>query len=214
MSSAPLETALEFFLSHYHLKLFTQPGPQSISSICLKRMLRLSCCTLGSSSAAEAMASTEAVTKQPSSPMPPSTPPSSPVPCLLGQMINSEHLRTVLEKLKLAQPIQNVQPSTVTSEASNSAEVGKKPEHEKLRIRASKLEYKTVNEMYVRQAQKHCVWYANGPFPLSWDKEAYKHKIVESFETESKVDKYEEYLFIIRRQFGMLLTSSEIQLRH
>jgi len=160
------------------------------------------------------MASTEAVAKQPSSPVPPSVPPSSPVPCLLGQPINSEHLRTLLEILKFAQPIQNVQPSAVTSEASNSAEVGKKPEHEKPRIRTSKLEYKTVNEMYVRQAQKHCVWHANGPLPLSWDKDAYKHKLVESFETESEVDEYEEYLFIIRRQFGMLLTSSEIRLRH
>lgn len=160
------------------------------------------------------MASTEAVAKQPSSPVPPSTPPNSPVECLSGQTITLKHLWTVLDILKLAQSIQNAQPSAVASEASNSAEVGKKPEREKPRIRASKLEYKTVNEMYARQAQKHCVWHANGPFPLSWDKDAYKHKIVESFETESEVDEYEEYLFIIRRQFGMLVTSSEIRLRH
>jgi len=152
------------------------------------------------------MASTEAVAKRPSSPVPPSTTPSSPVPCLPEQTTKLKIFRTVLEILKLAESTQNVQPSAVTSEASNSAEVGKKPEHEKPRIRASKLEYKTVNEMYVQEAQRHCIWHANGPFPHSWDKDAYKHKIVESFETESEVDEYEEYLFIIRRQFGMLLT--------
>ncbi len=44
--------------------------------------------------------------------------------------LNLKHLQTVLEILKLAQSIQNAQPSAVTSEASNSAEVGKKAEHE------------------------------------------------------------------------------------
>ena len=38
----------------------------------------------------------------------------------------------------------------------------------------------------------------------SWDKDTYGRKIVDSLEDSSKkIDKYEEYIFVVRRQYGM-----------
>ncbi len=91
MSFTSLKTALKFFLSHYHLKLFTQSESQSILSIYLKCMLHLSYCILKSSSVTKAMMSIKAVTKQSFSSISLSTLSSSSISCLLEQIINSEH---------------------------------------------------------------------------------------------------------------------------
>lgn len=37
----------------------------------------------------------------------------------------------------------------------------------------------------------------------SWDKDTYGRKIVDSLEDSSKItDKYEEFIFVVRRQYG------------
>lgn len=38
---------------------------------------------------------------------------------------------------------------------------------------------------------------------VSWDKDTYGRKLVDSLEDSSKkVDKYEEYIFVVRRKYG------------
>ena len=40
---------------------------------------------------------------------------------------------------------------------------------------------------------------------LSWDKDTYGRKLVDSLDDSSKKkDKYEEYIFVVRRQYGTL----------
>lgn len=53
------------------------------------------------------------------------------------------------------------------------------------RIRASKLEYKTVNQI--------------------WDRKSYGHKLVEQLDRTDDEDVYEEYIFVERRKYGRLL---------
>ena len=39
-----------------------------------------------------------------------------------------------------------------------------------------------------------------------WDKDTYGRKLVDSLEDSSKkIDKYEEYIFVVRRQYGMAI---------
>lgn len=49
----------------------------------------------------------------------------------------------------------------------------------------------------------------------SWDKDTYGRKLVDSLEDSSKKkDKYEEYIFVVRRQYGVPSCSIYIRNRH
>ncbi len=100
------------------------------------------------------MASTDIVPKPPTSPRPPETPPSSPactppdnprvhVPPQVGSIDRFEH---AIEKLVRA--LEKVEARDKTEDAK--LEATKNVETEKPKIRASKLEYKLVDEVYVR----------------------------------------------------------------
>jgi len=99
------------------------------------------------------MAPIDVIPKPPTSPRPPETPPSSPkympedspgvhVPPQVGGIDRFEH---AIEKLVRA--LEKVEARDKTEEAK--LEATKNVEAEKPKIRASKLEYKLVDEVYV-----------------------------------------------------------------
>ena len=100
------------------------------------------------------MAQTDVVPKPPTSPRPPDTPPSSPAytplddPGVHRSFV--DRFENVVEKLVLA--LEKVETRNKTEnvklEATKHVEA-EKPRIEKPRIRASKLEYKLVDEVYV-----------------------------------------------------------------
>lgn len=100
------------------------------------------------------MAPTDLIPNLPVSPQP-QTPPSSPELPACKQTLSLGHVQLFVDLLKAAQSIQ-VAPAT--AEANQPANTGEKSGDKKAsRARASKLEFKTVNEVYVPyevQAQK------------------------------------------------------------
>ena len=85
------------------------------------------------------MAPTDVVPKPPTSPRPLDTPPSSPVLPAHKQMLTLEHVQQFLELLKAVQALPAPGASTKTEETPGDEQGAK--------TRASKLEFKTVNEM-------------------------------------------------------------------
>jgi len=68
------------------------------------------------------------------------------------------------------------------------------------RARASKLKFKTVNEMY-------CQLRSTSSKKLrlphrSWDKKAYKYKIVEPTAPSGEVDELDEHIFVVQVRIG------------
>ena len=97
------------------------------------------------------MASTDAIPKPP--PRPLDTPPNSPVLPAHKQMLTLEHVQQYLLKAVLA--IQTrLAPATqsVKNEEASGDEQGAKDNTSKVEARGSKLESKTVREMYVLTA--------------------------------------------------------------
>jgi len=92
------------------------------------------------------MAPTDVIPNLPVSPRL-QTPPSSPELPPYKPTLSSDHVQLFVDLLKAAQAIQTAPAAT---EASPPASTGETPEDKKtLRAKASKLEFKTVNEMYV-----------------------------------------------------------------
>ena len=92
------------------------------------------------------MAATDVIKKLPVSPRL-QTPPSSPELPPYKQTLSSEHVQLFVDLLKAAQAIQTA-PAAV--EADQPANNGETPEDkETSRAKASKLEFKAVNEMYI-----------------------------------------------------------------
>ncbi|KAF2817568.1 P-loop containing nucleoside triphosphate hydrolase protein [Mytilinidion resinicola] len=117
------------------------------------------------------------VTAAPSNARAATTPPSSPSQPLSRhgeseQLVAFELAALFKDILKIAQATQAVPPPP--------PEVQVIEEEKQPRIRASKVEFKLVNEI--------------------WDRAKCKYKIVETSES-SEDDEYEEYLFIVRQQF-------------
>ena len=77
-------------------------------------------------------------------------------------------------------------------------------EKEKSNPRASVLEYKSVSQMYVQRVPAIYPSHEIGCLQsTSWDKDTYGRKLVDSLEDSSKkTDKYEEFIFVVRRQYG------------
>jgi len=92
------------------------------------------------------MAATDAIQKLPVSPRL-QTPPSSPELPPYKPTLSSDHVQLFVDLLKAAQSIQTV---PATTEANQPAGTGEISEDKKIsRVRASKVEFKTVNEIYV-----------------------------------------------------------------
>ncbi len=92
------------------------------------------------------MAATDVIQKLPVSP-PLQTPPSSPELPPYKQTLSPEHVQLFVDLFKAAQAIQTAPAAT---EANPPASTGETPEDKKTsRAKASKLEFKKVNEMYV-----------------------------------------------------------------
>jgi len=92
------------------------------------------------------MAATDAIQKLPVSPRL-QTPPSSPELPPYKPTLNSDHVQLFVDLLKAAQSIQTAPAATG---ANQPAGTGETSEDKKIsRARSSKVEFKTVNEMYV-----------------------------------------------------------------
>jgi len=77
----------------------------------------------------------------------PQTPPSSPELPAYKQTLSSGHVQLFVDLLKAAQAIQS---APAAAGVIQPASTGEAPEDKKTsRAKASKLEFKTVNEMYV-----------------------------------------------------------------
>ena len=91
------------------------------------------------------MASTDVfVPKPPTSPRPPETPPSSPALPPSEQVLTLKHAQQFLELLKM---VQTLQPPGEAPQPVKTEEVS--GDKQKVAARASKLEFKTVNEVLV-----------------------------------------------------------------
>ena len=90
----------------------------------------------------------------------------------------------------------------VPCEGNGNVPNGGSPEtvQEKPRPRASVLEYKSVSQVYVHApVTRGCLLMIS---LSSWDKDTYGRKLVDSLEDSSKKkDKYEEFIFVVRRQY-------------
>ncbi|KAI9791932.1 MAG: hypothetical protein M1835_008168 [Candelina submexicana] len=127
------------------------------------------------------MAPTDTVPKPPTSPRPPETPPSSPAytsdsPCVRGspQVGTIDRFEHAVEKMLRA--LENVAAGSKPEDAK--PEATKHVAAEERKTRASKLEYKLVDEV--------------------WDNSASRYKIVESAALPEEVTDLDEYVFIIR----------------
>ncbi len=91
------------------------------------------------------MAPTDVVVpKPPTSPRPPETPPSSPALPACEQVVTLKHVQQFFELLKT---VQTVQPPGEAPQPVKTEEVS--GDKQKVAARASKLEFKTVNEVLV-----------------------------------------------------------------
>ncbi|KAL2049831.1 hypothetical protein ABVK25_009926 [Lepraria finkii] len=87
------------------------------------------------------MTLTEVVPKPPTSQRPLVTPPGSPGQPAHKQILTLEHVQHVVELLKAIVALPAPEDATMTEEAPTDEQA--------VKIRASKLEYKTINEMWV-----------------------------------------------------------------
>jgi len=94
------------------------------------------------------MAPTDVViSKPPTSPRPPKTPPSSPQLPPPDQVLTLKHVQQLFELLKTVQATQTIQPP---EEAPQPVKIEKTSgDKQQVAARASKLEFKTVNEVSV-----------------------------------------------------------------
>lgn len=122
------------------------------------------------------------------------TPPNSPCiapsePVAMGQL--KELFETLLE-----------QKSQSTSEGPGSGPAGPEQrgeedkEKDNERVRASKVEYKTVNEVY---ADSHMMSWTSLTDVRSWDSKAYEYKIVDLPPTQDVSGLY-AYVFVVRKR--------------
>lgn len=124
------------------------------------------------------------------------TPAISPTVPSSEQTITVGLVQQFVDMLKVTLAAQAI-PATPPQAAECQAAEHAQPEE--ARARASRLEFKTVDEMYVPgevQAQ---------PVKLtlySWDARAYKYKIVESSTPTSEMDGLDEYIFVDRTRIG------------
>ena len=91
------------------------------------------------------MAPTDVIAKPSTSPRPPETPPGSPAYTVPSQVGSTDRFEHAVEKL--VRVLEKVDARNKTEDAT--LETTKHVEAEKPKIRASKLEYKLVDEVYV-----------------------------------------------------------------
>ena len=142
------------------------------------------------------MAATDAMMKLPISRRV-QTPPSSPELPPYKQTLSSDHVRLFADLLNAAQSIQAAPATAAANQLANTEE--KSGDKKTSRARASKPEFKTVNESYVpwqAQVQKLRL------LPRSWNEKEYKYKIVEPPTPSGEVDELDEYVFVVRVRIG------------
>jgi hypothetical protein len=127
------------------------------------------------------------------------TPPDSSAQLLSTITLIFSQFQQLLDTVK--QAAGGVSDSESVSETGSSME---KDNEKKNRIRASKLEFKIINEVYAPASGIDFLLCWQMP-AISWNKKTYKHEIKESLQSSEKEDEYKEYIFVHRRKFGMFV---------
>ena len=117
------------------------------------------------------------------------TSPNSPQMAPSGY-ITKEELKWLFTE---ALGIKNAQ-STSDGKDSTSNKAAEDQDNAKVRVRASKVEYKTVNEVYV---DKNVSWTLLTAY--RWDSAKYEYKTVDSTPVPD-IDELDEYIFVIRKR--------------
>jgi hypothetical protein len=119
-------------------------------------------------------------------------PPPTPYPCLNCTTKSSSQVQQFVEALKSVNAKQEPPPP---AKPFSSGHEDKSAEP---KARASTLEFKKVNEVYVYP--KH-----SPTLPLisySWDKQEYKYKVVELLTPDDEVNELDHYIFVVRTRMG------------
>ncbi|KAK3169608.1 hypothetical protein OEA41_008992 [Lepraria neglecta] len=112
------------------------------------------------------------------SPRPPETPPSSPALPAFEQVLTLKHVQQFFELLKTVQATQTLQPPGEAPQPVKTEETS--GDKQQVAARASKLEFKTVSEI--------------------WDSKIYEYKIAESIKPSDAVADLDQYVFVVRQR--------------
>lgn len=149
------------------------------------------------------MAPIDVVVPQPStSPRPLETPPRSP-PCTPpnNTHVQGSPLVGIMDRfeqgvMKLIQALEKVDATTKREDIESTTTNHVGPEQQK--TRASKLEYKLVDEVYVPCSVTMVLLTS----PFSWDVGTSKYKIVDSATLLERVTDLDEHVFVVRGRIG------------
>jgi len=123
--------------------------------------------------------------------------PSNMVSPPSSQVVTAEPIELLVAKL--VQAMQKVD-TTVKSEDTKH-EAAENTEAGEPKKRASKMEYKTVNEMY-GLINPTTNYPSKLTYDSSWDKETHRQKIEEAASPTTDVHELDQYVFVLRKQFG------------
>jgi len=123
--------------------------------------------------------------------------PSNMVSRPSSQVVTAELIE--LLAAKLVQAMQKADTTVKSEDAKHEA--AENTEAGEPKKRASKMEYKTVNEMY-GLTNPTTNYPSKLTYDSSWDKETHGHKIEEAASPTTDVHELDQYVFVLRKQFG------------
>ncbi|KAF4212691.1 hypothetical protein CNMCM8980_000784 [Aspergillus fumigatiaffinis] len=114
----------------------------------------------------------------------------------------SEHLRGGCQGIPYpgdSHAVLDYKPQTASDGAGNSPagpeiKAENNPDSDDKRTLASRMEYKTINKVYVQ----HCPYSTSANYKHSWDSKAYEYKIIDSPPPQD-VSELDEFVFIVRK---------------
>jgi hypothetical protein len=102
--------------------------------------------------------------------------------------------------VEFAQQLIKALKSTNTKQGPPPPPVKPSDEFGEPKAQASRLELKTVNEVYVFDVTKST--YADMILLYSWDEKAYKYTITESPKSIDESNELDQYVFVVRTRIG------------
>jgi hypothetical protein len=131
-------------------------------------------------------------------PTPPCTPiDDSPQHCVQQPVTRNELKDLLVEVIREIRAVKPDASGDTTSEPAGPQQEGEKDqEKDDKRVRASKVEYKTVNEVYAFTCS---LSWAGLMDMRRWDSKTYTYKIVDSPQAQD-VSELDEYVFVIRKR--------------
>ena len=150
----------------------------------------------------EDLKATEMALPTPRSPQPESfTPPDSPRLAVPPQPLTVDVLVQALTKVLQQTRTNSTGKAETTQPKTSETPKSEEPKEKNRPGRASKFEYKTVNEMYypISVAITSVIrWHEH-----SWD-QSNGYKIKEATDTKKDVEEMDQYVFVLRKRFGTI----------